>query len=70
MVVRSELGLQIVRLRDVSRTSARIVHDGRFLPGMTVKLQLAPGVRRLCHDWHDDSPQPILPPICKGSGPT
>lgn len=46
VVVRSELGLQIVRLRDVSRTSARIVHDGRFLPGMTVKLQLAPGIER------------------------
>lgn len=46
VVVRSELGLQIVRLRDVSRNGARIVHDGRFVPGMAVKLQLAPGIER------------------------
>lgn len=46
VVVRSALGLQIVRLRDVSPTEARIVHDGRFQPGMMVKLQLAPGVER------------------------
>lgn len=46
VVVRSELGLQIVRLREVSRNGAKIVHDGRFTPGMTVKLQLAPGVER------------------------
>lgn len=45
-VVRSELGLQIVRLREVSRHGAKIVHDGRFTPGMAVKLQLAPGVER------------------------
>lgn len=46
VVVRSALGLQVVRLRDVSRTEARIVHDGRFAPGMAVKLQLAPGIER------------------------
>ena len=46
VVVRSELGLQIVRLRDVSGHEAKIVHDGRFTPGMAVKLQLAPGVER------------------------
>lgn len=46
VVVRSELGLQIVRLRDVSAREAKIVHDGRFTPGMAVKLQLAPGIER------------------------
>lgn len=45
-VMHSALGLQFVRLRDVSRKEARIVHDGRFAPGMSVKLQLAPGIER------------------------
>lgn len=46
VVVRSALGVQIVRLRDGSPGDARIVHDGRFRPGMAIRLLLAPGVER------------------------
>lgn len=46
VVMLSELGQQIVRLRDLTPGGARIVHDGRFQPGMAVKLQIAPGIER------------------------
>lgn len=44
ILVRSELGLRTVRLRDISPRTARIAHDGRFQPGMLVKLMIAPPI--------------------------
>ena len=41
-----DIPTEIVRLRDLTPGGARIVHDGRFLPGMAVKLQIAPGIER------------------------
>jgi hypothetical protein len=42
----SELGIQIVRLRDISQRGAKLVHDGRFCPGLAVKIQISPSVER------------------------
>ena len=36
----SPLGMQVVRLRDISQRGAKIVHDGRIATGLDVKLQL------------------------------
>ena len=41
IVCRSELGMQIVRLRDISQRGAKIVHDGSLSEGLTVTLQVA-----------------------------
>lgn len=46
VVVTSELGIQIVRLRDISQRGAKLVHDGRFHPGLLVKIQIRSGVER------------------------
>jgi hypothetical protein len=42
----SELGIQIVRLRDVSQRGAKVVHDGRFRPGLAVRLHINPQIQR------------------------
>ena len=41
IVCRSELGKQIVRLRDISQRGAKIVHDGSLSEGLPVTLQIA-----------------------------
>jgi hypothetical protein len=46
VVVRSQFGLQILRLRDISQYGVKLVHDGRLQAGMPVNLQLAPDVER------------------------
>ena len=46
VVVQSDLGIQIMRARDVSQRGIKLVHDGRFRPGMTVKVAIAPGIER------------------------
>lgn len=40
VVCSTELGVQIIRLRDISQRGAKIVHDGRFRAGLKVKLHL------------------------------
>jgi PilZ domain len=44
VVCSSELGMQIVRLRDISQKGAKVVHDGRFRAGLVVKLHLTPQI--------------------------
>lgn len=46
LVVTSALGLQLVTLRDVSQAGMKVVHDGRFTPGLPVKVRLSPDVER------------------------
>ncbi len=46
VVVTSELGVQIVRARDISQRGIKLVHDGQFSPGLYVKIQIAPGIER------------------------
>lgn len=46
VVVTSELGVQIARARDISQRGIKLVHDGRFSPGLHVKLQIAPAIER------------------------
>lgn len=38
VLVSSELGLQMLRIRDVSQTGMKVVHDGRFTEGLSVKI--------------------------------
>ncbi len=40
VVCTSPLGMQVVRLRDISQRGAKIVHDGQIAAGLDVKLQL------------------------------
>lgn len=55
VMVTSELGIQIARARDISQRGIKLVHDGRFTPGLQVKVQITPelerrGVVRWSHD--------------------
>ncbi len=42
VIAMSELGIQVVRLRDLSQRGAKIAHDGRLYPGLAVKIRVAP----------------------------
>ena len=44
IIVSSELGIQMVRLQDVSQAGLKVAHDGRFTPGLPVKARLAPDI--------------------------
>jgi hypothetical protein len=46
VVVASQLGLSVAELRDVSQAGMKIAHDGRFDPGMPLKVLLKPGIER------------------------
>lgn len=46
VVVTSEFGVQIARARDISQRGIKLVHDGRFSPGLHVQIQIAPGIER------------------------
>lgn len=46
VMVTSELGIQIARARDISQRGIKLVHDGRFSPGLHVKVQIAPELER------------------------
>lgn len=46
VVVASQFGLSVAELRDVSQAGMKIAHDGRFDPGLAVKVLLKPGVER------------------------
>lgn len=46
VVVTSDLGVQIARARDISQRGIKLVHDGRFSPGLHVTVQIAPGIER------------------------
>lgn len=46
VLLTSEFGIQVVRFRDISQRGAKIVHDGRFQPGLAVKIQIRPGLER------------------------
>lgn len=55
LVVSSPLGLQVVTLRDVSQAGMKVVHDGRFTPGLPVKVRLTPQIeRRGVVRWSED----------------
>ncbi|WBH17450.1 PilZ domain-containing protein [Sphingomonas radiodurans] len=47
VVITTELGMQIVRLRDISQRGAKIVHDGRLRAGMTINVRVTPQLE--CH---------------------
>ncbi len=54
-VAMSEFGIQVVRLRDLSQRGAKVIHDGRFYPGLSVKIQVTPGHdRRGFVRWSSD----------------
>jgi hypothetical protein len=44
--VSSALGSQVVMLRDISQAGMKVAHDGRFTPGLPVKLLLGPDIER------------------------
>lgn len=46
VLVTSELGMQIVRLRNISQRGMNVMHDGRFYPGLPVKVRLPAGAER------------------------
>lgn len=46
VMVTSELGIQIARARDISQRGIKLVHDGRFSPGLHVKIHIAPNLER------------------------
>lgn len=46
VVATSEFGMQLVRLRDISQRTAKLVHDGRFHPGLAVRILIIPGMER------------------------
>jgi hypothetical protein len=46
VVVMSDLGINVAALRDVSQAGLKITHDGRFDPGLAVKVLLKPGIER------------------------
>ena len=46
VLVTCEQGLQVVRLRDVSQGGMKVAHDGRLVPGLAIRVQLAAGLRR------------------------
>lgn len=55
LVVTSSLGLQLVTLRDVSQAGMKVVHDGRFTPGLSVRVRLTSGLeRRGVVRWSED----------------
>lgn len=45
-VVASERGLRAARISDVSQRGMKVVHDGSFTPGLSVKVTLASGLQR------------------------
>lgn len=47
VVITTELGMQIVRLRDISQRGAKIVHDGRLRAGMAINVRITPTIT--CH---------------------
>ncbi|TPG54873.1 PilZ domain-containing protein [Sphingomonas glacialis] len=46
VMVTSELGVQIARARDISQRGIKLVHDGRFSPGLHVKVQITREIER------------------------
>ena len=47
VVATTDLGVQFVRLRDISQRGAKLVHDGRLRVGMTITVRVAPDLE--CH---------------------
>ena len=46
VVLTSELGIQISRTRDISQRGLKLAHDGRLHPGLSIRIQFAPGIER------------------------
>jgi hypothetical protein len=46
LVIATPFGSQLASLRDVSQGGMKVAHDGRFTPGLPVKVRLKPDVER------------------------
>ena len=52
----SEIGLQVVRVLDISQHGMRLAHDGGLRPGLSIKLTLENGIeRRAVVRWSENA---------------
>lgn len=45
-VVTSERGVHVTRLHDISQRGMKLANDGKFTPGLSVKVAIGPGIER------------------------
>lgn len=60
-IVRSEVGIQMVRIEDISQSGMKLAHDGRFRPGLPIAARLSPEVEcRGVVRWSQDGKAGIM----------
>ena len=60
-MVRSEVGIQMVRIEDISQSGMKVAHDGRLRPGLAIVARLSPEVEcRGVVRWSQDGKAGVM----------